>query len=117
MLRLRELLVSQERWCPRHGGRSCVGHRAAGRAQRTAVLTLLWPRGGVGARMSYVCVGAVHTCVHVSHHLGGSRAFLVAQRVKNLPAMRETWVQSLVWEDSLEKGKATHSSILICRIP
>ena len=39
-------------------------------------------------------------------------ASLVAQLVKNLPAMRETWVQSLDWEDPMEKGKATHSSIL-----
>ena len=37
---------------------------------------------------------------------------LVAQLVKNLPAMWETWVQSLGWEDPLEKEKATHSSIL-----
>ena len=37
---------------------------------------------------------------------------LVAQVVKNLPAMRESWVPSLGWEDPLEKGKATHSSIL-----
>ena len=36
----------------------------------------------------------------------------VAQLVKNLPAIRETWVPSLGWEDPLEKGKATHSSIL-----
>ena len=43
-------------------------------------------------------------------------AFLVAQLVKNLPAMQETWVQSLGWEDPLEKGKATHSSILAWRI-
>ena len=42
---------------------------------------------------------------------------LVAQMVKNLPAMRETWIQSLGWEDPLEKGKATHSSILAWRIP
>ena len=42
---------------------------------------------------------------------------LVAQLVKNLPAMRETWVQSLGWEDLLEMGKATHSSILAWRIP
>ena len=42
---------------------------------------------------------------------------LVAQLVKNPPAMRETWVQSLSWEDPLEKGKATHSSILAWRIP
>ena len=33
--------------------------------------------------------------------------------VKNLPAMQETWVQFLGWEDTLEKGKATHSSILV----
>ena len=42
---------------------------------------------------------------------------LVAQLVKNLPAMRETWVRSLGWEDPLEKGKATQSSILAWRIP
>ena len=44
-------------------------------------------------------------------------ASLVAQTVKNLPAMWETWVQSLGQEDPLEKGMATHSSILACRIP
>ena len=44
-------------------------------------------------------------------------ASLVVQLVKNLPAMRETWVQSLHWEDPLEKGKATPSSILAWRIP
>ena len=42
---------------------------------------------------------------------------LVAQLVKNPPAMWETWVQSLGWEDPLKKGKATHSSILAWRIP
>ena len=47
----------------------------------------------------------------------GPRASLVAQLVKNLPAMLETWVRSLVWEDPLEEGKATHSSILAWRIP
>ena len=45
------------------------------------------------------------------------RASLVAQIVKNLPAMQETQVQSLDREDSLEKGMATHSSILALRIP
>ena len=40
---------------------------------------------------------------------------LVAQLVKNLPAMLETWVQSLSWEDTLEKGKVTHSSVLVWR--
>ena len=42
---------------------------------------------------------------------------LVAQMVKKLPAIQETWVQSLGQEDPLEKGMATHSSILACRIP
>ena len=41
----------------------------------------------------------------------------MAQTVKNLPAMRENWVQSLGWEDPLEKGMVTHSSILARRIP
>ena len=41
----------------------------------------------------------------------------MAQIVKNLPAMQETQVQSLVWEDPLEKGMATHSTILAWRIP
>ena len=42
---------------------------------------------------------------------------LVAQLVKNPPAMDETWVRSLGWEDPLEKGKAPHSGILAWRIP
>ena len=41
----------------------------------------------------------------------------MAQRLKRLPAMQETWVRSLGWEDPLEKGMATHSSILAWRIP
>ena len=44
-------------------------------------------------------------------------ASLVAQTVKNLPAMQETGIQSLDWEDLLEKGMATHSSIRAWRIP
>ena len=46
-----------------------------------------------------------------------SWASLVDQLVKNPPAMRETWIRSLGWEDPLEKGKATHSSIVARRIP
>ena len=45
-----------------------------------------------------------------------TRASLIAQLVKNPPAMQETWVRSLGWEDLLEKGKATHSSVLAWRI-
>ena len=48
---------------------------------------------------------------------GGRGESLVAQTIKNLPAMRETWVRSLGLEDPLEVGVATHSSILAWRIP
>ena len=53
----------------------------------------------------------------IGYPLHYSWASLVAQLIKNLPAMRETWVQSLQWEDPLEKGKAIHSNILAWRIP
>ena len=53
----------------------------------------------------------------IGYPLQCSWASLVAQPVKNPPAMWETWVQSLGWEDSLEKGKASQSSILMWRIP
>ena len=53
----------------------------------------------------------------IGYPLQYSWASPVAQLVKNLPAMQEIWVQSLGWEDLLEKGKATHSSILAWRIP
>ena len=53
----------------------------------------------------------------IGYPLQYSWASLVAQLVKNLPAVWETWVQSLGWEDPLEKGRATHSSILAWRIP
>ena len=46
-----------------------------------------------------------------------SKASLVAQMVKNLPAMQKTWIRSLGQEDPLEKGMATHSSILTWKIP
>ena len=42
---------------------------------------------------------------------------MVDQMVKNLPAVQETWLRTLGWEDPLEQGMATHSSILACRIP
>ena len=53
----------------------------------------------------------------VCYPLQYSWASLVAQTIKNPPAMQETWVQSLGWEDPLEDGMATHSSILAWRIP
>ena len=52
----------------------------------------------------------------IGYPLQHSWASLMAQLVKNPPAMWETWIRSLGWEDALEKGKATHSSILAWRI-
>ena len=55
----------------------------------------------------YMCMCNIftHVCIYI-------QASLVAQSVKNLPAIWETWVQSLGWEDPLEEGMATHSSTL-----
>ena len=53
----------------------------------------------------------------IGYPLQYSWASLVAQLVKNPPAVQETWVRSLDWEDPLEMGKATHSSSMAWRIP
>ena len=53
----------------------------------------------------------------IGYPLQYSWASLVAQLIKNPPTTQEPWVQSLGWEDPLEKGMATHSSILAWRIP
>ena len=59
----------------------------------------------------------VRLAIIIYIYLFFSRASLVAQLVKNPPAIQETLVRSLGWEDPLEKGKATHSTILAWRIP
>ena len=53
----------------------------------------------------------------IGYPLQYSWASLVAQMVKNRPAMQETWIRSLSWKNPLEEGMATHSSILVWRIP
>ena len=55
---------------------------------------------------------ASSTGLQIGYSLQHSWASFVAQLVSNPPAMQETWVRCLGWEDPLEKGKATHSSIL-----
>ena len=59
-------------------------------------------------------------CIHYCRYFDGIVSqfwvSLMAQMVKNLPVMWETWVQSLGWEDPLEKGKTTHSGILVLAI-
>ena len=71
--------------------------------------------------LAIVNSGAVNIEVHVSFQIIVFSRFMgasfVAQLVKNLPAVQETWVPSLGWEDPLEKGMATHSSFLAWRIP
>ena len=67
----------------------------------------------------HICqpVAYTHTHTHTHTHTYTYTASLVAELVKNLPAMGQTWVQSMGWEDALEEGMATHSSILAWRIP
>ena len=56
-------------------------------------------------------------CLGLNPSSAAVQAFWVVQTVNDLPAMLETWIRSLGWEDLLEKGMATHSSILVWRIP
>ena len=58
-----------------------------------------------------------HMYTHIYIHIYVFKASLVTQTLKNLSAIQETWVQSLGWEDSLEKGMATKSSVLAWSIP
>ena len=68
--------------------------------------------------MIYVYVYThTHTHTHTHTNIQLIWASLMTQTVKNLPEMQETQVQSLGWEDPLEKGMAAHSSILAWRIP
>ena len=80
---------------------SSVGKESACSAEDTGSIPVLGKSAGEG----------------IGYPFQYSWASFVAQLVKNPPAMRETWVQSLGWEDPLERGKATHSSILAWRIP
>ena len=69
----------------------------------------IWFKGLLPHPISYSVTLSAFETVH-------SALILVVQSVKNLPAMWETWVRSLGWEDPLEEGMATHSSILAWRI-
>ena len=74
----------------------------------------VWSRGPPRQTKIFVSLGKFQGFRGYLQEPGAS---LVVQLVKNLPAMLETWVRSLDWEDPLEKGKATHSSVLAWRIP
>ena len=79
-----------------------------------------WGQGGVCRQYLdknfFFWVKIFTWCVEICVEVIKCWASLVAQLVKNLSAMQEAWVWSLGWEDPLAKGKATHSSILACRI-
>ena len=94
-------------WTGRPGMQRFMGSQRVGHNWATE---LNWTKylSKVMAPVANLAVGEVYQV------LGAS---LVAQMVKNLPAMQETWIWSLGWEDPLEKGMATHSSILAWRIP
>ena len=90
----------------------------------TAIKTMGFPHSSVGKE--FTCNAGNPSSPPGSERSAGegtgyplqySWASLVPQLVKNLPAMWETWVRSLGWEDPLKKGKATHSSTLAWRIP
>ena len=66
-------------------------------------------------RLFIVFMSKIYKEIYIAYIL--HRASLVAQRLKRLPAMWETWVRSLGWEGPLQKGKATNSSILVWRSP
>ena len=84
----------------------------------------MFPDNSVGKESTYSAgdPGSIrelgkYTGKGIGYRLQYSWASLVAQLVKNLPAMQETCIQSLGWEDPVEKGKAIYSSILTWRIP
>ena len=94
------------------------------RNQTFAQLVMLGFPGSPAGKESYcnagdptLILGSRRSPEGIGYPLQYSWAFLVAQMVKNPPAMRETWVQSLGWDNPLEEGMATHFSILAWRIP
>ena len=70
------------------------------------------PQGILAHQEQEQMVGGGGCCLEIPTNSAGMGASLVAQTVKNLPAVQETQVQSLNWEDPLEEDMATHSSIL-----
>ena len=87
-------------------------------------ITLLAPGSSVGEESacnagdsSFIPVWGRSTGEGIGYPFQYSWSFLVAWLVKNLPAMRETWVRALAWEDPLEKEMAIHSSTIAWKIP
>ena len=94
--------------------------------QQTVDLKVAWDFPGSSAGRKSACNAGDPGSIHglgrspgegIVYPLKYSWASLVVELVKNPPVMWDTWVGSLGWEDPLEKGKATHSSVLAWRIP
>ena len=87
------------------------------------ILPLLWASREINYKLDLIHYRKIETMECMASQLAikenaqGFWASLVDQLIKNLPAIWETWVQSLGWEDPLEKGKAIHYKILAWRIP
>ena len=106
---VKNLPAMQETWVRSLGGED---HLEKGKATHSSILAWRMPWSIVhGVTKSQTLT----ECFHFHFHIPW--ASLVAQMIKNLPAMWETWVQSPGLEVLLKKGMATHSSILACRIP
>ena len=96
-----------------------ISHRFVGEVDKIYALLYATINDGFGKEsacnagdLSSIPGSGRSTGEEIGYPLQYSWVSLMAQLVKNLPAMRKTWLQSLSWEDPLEKGKATHSSIL-----
>ena len=93
----------------------------SGPALQMEILCTLFSRTWISVYRKVLCPSSSKPTVTWSlgniPSLGAIWAFLVVQLVKNPPTMQETWFQSLCWEDPLEEGMATHSSMLAWRIP
>ena len=94
------------------GGRILPLRLQGGWASRSQISSPLLPALSASPEITpktYIARQDTGHPVKVELHI--HKGFLVVQTVKNLPAMQENWVRSLGWEDPLEKGKATHSSV------
>ena len=89
-----------------------ISHHQSAGVQRTEDDVLLSCRDSHQNLSQGKCSPTNDSVSVVNNLQGYKEAFLVAQTIKNLPAMLETWVRSLAWEDPLEKRMASHSSIL-----
>ena len=98
-----------------HSSRKCQGTQKIKKNQTCPAFITYWMNNQFQNIRSFTSTPMIFTIANTYTALTKLTCF-VAQTVKNLPAMQETWVWSLGWDGPLEKGKATHSSVLAWRI-